>query len=473
MTKLDELINRIIDRVNINLREPSFDVGPYVRELIDRDKFCSYYAFYGLTSHQPLRFHFSDCNIAGSYFIGKCSVDHSVVYKCDVRGDELKRKGDVFHSDGLGILLHEDERIIIKDSFLIKTLIHSHSHDPENPESFLIQNTVSLHYANIHGSPVEGSFLGPFSTADLTTLHDCVIGAYAYVQAGELSHRFVEAGTVWIRSAGNFEFKYIYDPAVLEKYIQTFVGSPPRGVFMDFVESRKGDFVEVFERAPSHSGIPVPNGASLSRYAVIKGQNRIEENVLVAQRSYLENTFMGKGADAQENCYLIDSNLEGCDVTAHGGKIISADLGHHVFVGFNSFIRGGKDYRLKIGHNCVIMPHTIIDIEVPLEIPANTLIWGYISRPEDLASNSVDLEEFRKIDGEFQLGRLNFSGSGEKFVKGFRNRIHAILDANGAFFECDVNPGHAQWGRTISFNIVQPYREGFSRGLYPTIDIKP
>lgn len=473
MTKLEELINRIIDRVNINLREPAFDVGPYVRELIDRDKYSRYYAFYGLTSHNPLRFLFSNCSIAGSYFLGKCSVDYSVVYKCDVRGDELKAKGDIFQSDGLRILLHDDESIIIKDSFLVKTLIHNYSHDPENPESFLIQNTVSMHYANIHGAPVEGSFLGTFSTIDLTVIHDCVIGKYAYVQVGELAHRFVEPGTIWIKNRDNFEFMYQYDLEVLERYIKCVVGLPPKGIFMDFVESRKEDFMEIFERAPSQSRIPVPAGASLSRYAVVKGENTVEENVLVAQRSYLENTFMGKGANAQENCYLIDSHLEGFDVTAHGGKVISADLGKRVFVGFNSFLKGKPDCRLKIGSDCVIMPHTIIDLEEPIEIPPNTLVWGFIANSEDLKQNSTDLDEFRKIDGEFNLGRLKFRGSGDRFVKGFRNRIEHILEANGAFFDSDSNSGHAQLGRTISFNIVQPYREGPSRGLYPTIEITP
>ncbi|MDD3472886.1 MAG: hypothetical protein PHS86_08895 [Syntrophaceae bacterium] len=473
MRKLEDLINRIIDRVNINLREPAFDVGPYVRELIDWEKFTKFYAFYGLTSQTPLRFHFGNCNIAGSYFLGKCFVDFSVVYKCDVRGDELKSKEEIFQSDGLRIRLHEDESIIIKDSFLVKTLIHNHSHDPENPESFLIQNTVSLHYANIHGAPVEGSFLGPFSTIDLTTIHDCVIGNYAYVQVGELTHKLVEPGTIWIRNKEAFEFEYQYDLNILKKYIDLTAGSVPTGIFMEFVESRKEDFVEIFERAPSQSRTLVPTGASLSRYAVVRGQNTIEENVLVAQRSYLENTSMGKGANAQENCYLIDSTLQGFNVTAHGGKVISADLGKRVFVGFNSFLRGSTDCRLKVGDDCVVMPHTIIDLTEPLEIPSNSLVWGFISNSKHLETNSIDLDEFRKIDDSFEKGRLKFTGSGDKFVRGFRNRVQHILEANGAFFESDVNSGHAQLGRTISFNIVQPYREGLSRGLYPTVDIMP
>ncbi len=473
MTKLDDLINRIIDRVNINLREPAFDVGPYVRELIDRDKFSKFYAFYGLTSQTPLRFHFSNCNIAGSYFLGKCCVDYSVIYKCDVRGDELKTRGEAFQSDGLRITLHDDETIVVKDSFLVKTLVHNHSHDPENPEYFPIQNTVSLHYANIHGSPVEGSFLGPFSTVDLTTIHDCVIGSYAYVQVGELSHSLVEPGTIWIKARDAFEFKYQYDPEILKAYIDTVIGSAPKGIFMDFVESRKGDFMEVFERAPSQSRALVPHGASLSRYAVVRGDNDIDDNVLVAQRSYLENTSMGKGANAQENCYLIDSRLEGFNVTAHGGKIIFADLGKRVFVGFNSFLRGTSENRLKVGQDCIVMPHTIIDVSEPLEIPPNSLVWGFISSPGDLESNCIDLDEFRKIDGDFDSGRLSFSGSGDRFVRGFRNRVQHILEANGAFFDSDGNSGHAQLGGMISFNIVQPYREGIYRGLYPTLEITP
>ena len=175
MKELEDLINRIIDRVNVNLIEPAFDVGPYVRTVIPLEQFVRFYAFYGLTCHHPLHFHFNHSNVAGSYFLGKCTVDHSVLYKTDVRGDELKGKGDTFKHQGLKIPLHDDEVIRIKDSYLIKNLVHSNSHDPESPEEFVIKNTVSMHYANIHGSPMEGAFLGPFSTVDLTTVHDCIV----------------------------------------------------------------------------------------------------------------------------------------------------------------------------------------------------------------------------------------------------------------------------------------------------------
>jgi 6-pyruvoyltetrahydropterin/6-carboxytetrahydropterin synthase len=34
-------------------------------------------------------------------------------------------------------------------------------------------------------------------------------------------------------------------------------------------------------------------------------------NVLVAQRAYIENSWMGDGANAQENCYILHSRLHG------------------------------------------------------------------------------------------------------------------------------------------------------------------
>ena len=120
MKQLEKLIERIIARVNVNLREPAFDVGPYVREITPFDKFLKFYGFYGLTPLHPLHFHFRNSNLAGSYFLGKCFVDYSILYKSDIRGDELKARGDIFKFEGLEIPLHDDEVIRIKDSYLIK-----------------------------------------------------------------------------------------------------------------------------------------------------------------------------------------------------------------------------------------------------------------------------------------------------------------------------------------------------------------
>ena len=93
MKQLEKLIDRIINRVNINLREPAFDVAPAIRHIIPSAQFGKFYAFYGLTSHHPLYFRFKCSSLAGSYFLGKCIVDYSVLYKSDIRGDELKSKG--------------------------------------------------------------------------------------------------------------------------------------------------------------------------------------------------------------------------------------------------------------------------------------------------------------------------------------------------------------------------------------------
>jgi len=420
-----------------------------------------------------LHFHFRQCGLAGSYFLGKCIVEHAILYKSDIRGDELKKRGDVLPHQGLQIQLHDDEVIHIKDSYLVKTLVHSHSHDPESPEEFFIQNTLSLHYANIHGAPVEGCFIGPFSTVDLTTLHDCVVGAFAYVQVGELAHTRVPAGQIWIHADQQFEFRYQFPSGILERYVTLEPGQRPRGILMDFVEERKQDFDLAFSMVRSKSPITLPRGAFLSRYTVINGQVDIGENVLVAQRAYLEDASLGKGANAQENCYIIRSRLEGENVTAHGGKIIHAHLQRKVFVGFNSFLRGGPQAPLSIGAESIVMPHTIIDLEEPLEIPPRHLVWGYIRNRQDLQQHGLPLETMERVEGTLKLDHMRFQGKGAHFVHAFRHRIDHILEANGAYHDGTNGVGHAQTGRRISFNTIQPYRDGSMKGLYPTIEILP
>ncbi len=472
MHHLEKLIERIIDRINVNLRKPSFDVGPYLRHLIAPDQFARFYGFYGLTEHHPIHFLFTHSSIAGSYFLGKCIVDHSVLYKTDVRGDELKSEGDFLECESLKIPLHNDEVIHIKDSYLIKTLVHHYSHDPESPEEFFIRNSASMHYANIHGSPIEGCFLGPFATVDLTRLHDCVIGAHAYVQAGELAHRFIEPGQIQVQIRDCFNFLYRFPEEVLEKYICLEPGSPPRGIFMDFVAEHKASFETIFKVVQSSLPIPVPRGASLSRYAVVKGNTEIGENVLVSQRAYLENSRVGKGSNAQENCYIVHSRLDGLNITAHGGKVIHTRLGEKVFVGFNSFLRGTRDRELRIGAGSIVMPHTIIDLEEPLDIPEGRLVWGYVRNRRELEGHSLPLEELAGTNGRLELGRMSFEGSGLKMVEAFTQRIDHILEANGAYFDGTARHGHAQKARHISFNIIQPYPGGLFRGLCPRIEIR-
>ncbi len=473
MKELEKLLERIIQRANINLRELGYDVGPHVRDLIPLHQMVKFYAFYGITPHHPLNFQFKHSNLAGSYFLGKCRVTNSLLYKSDIRGDELKKRGDIMQFQHFAIPITTDEEIVIEDSYLIKTLVHCSSHDPETPEKFLIKDTVATHYANIHGSPSDGSFLGPFSTADLTSMYDCVIGSFSYIQAGEISHLKIDPGTVWVRNPGIFNFLYRYPIDQLNTYIYFPRGGTPQGRFIDFMEDRKEAFQQVFDVVNIQPSVPVPSSASLDRFAVVKPKIHISENVLVSQRAYLQNSWMGTGANAQENCYIINSRLEGYNVTAHGAKIVEADLGKNVFVGFNSFLRGRPECRLTIGDGSIIMPHTIIDSEQRLSIPARHLVWGLVTSEQDLQNNSIPIEVFSKVKTSLAQGSMFFEGSGANFVSAFKNRIHHILEANGAFFDGKTNKGHAQKNQNISFNTIQPYPEGELEGIYPTIIIQP
>jgi carbonic anhydrase/acetyltransferase-like protein (isoleucine patch superfamily) len=473
MKALKSLLDRIAQRVNINLRELEFDVMPIAHHLVPLKQMTKFYAFYAITPNHPLSLEFRHSSLAGSYFLGRCRTNHSILYKTDVRGDELQKKGATFTFNGHTLTLAEDEIIDVQDSYLVKTLVHSYSHDPESRERFFVTNTLSCHYANIHGSPTDGSFLGPFATVDLTTMYDCAIGAYCYIQAGEIGHFHADPGMVWARSRGDFNFVYHHPLDRLKPYIDFVPGKAPTGVFMDFLEVRKKDFERVFDVVNLQRPKGIPSNASLDRYAVIKPKMHIAENVLVAQRAYLENSYLGKGANAQENCYIINSRLEGDNVTAHGAKIIDADLGNRVFVGFNSFLRGCPHCRLTIGSGTIVMPHTIIDIDRPLTIPANHFVWGMIADEADLAQNSMPLEDFARIDGRLYRGNLLFEGSGAAFVAAFQKRIEHILLDNGALFDGKRYKGHAQRNQNISVNTIQPYPEGRLKGMYPTILIQP
>jgi len=473
MKELEKLFTRIVQRVNINLRELNFDVSPYAEALIPPDQMTKFYAFYGITPDHPLDLHFDHSALAGSYFLGKCRIRNSVLYKSDIRGDELKRKGNVIKLHNFDFTLEKDEIIDIEDSVLVKTLVHCYSQDPETPEKFFINDTLAMDYANIHGAPLEGCFLGPFATVDLTTMHDCVIGAYSYVQAREIHHLKVDPGTIWVNSPGNFNFFYKYPQKELEHYVSLSPDKVPWGMLIDFIEERKDQFQRVFDFVNLDAIESIPETASLDRYAVLLPNMKIADNVLVAQRAYLENSTLGKGANAQENCFIINSHLKGYNVTAHGAKIIEADLDTNVFVGFNSFLYGKKDSRLTIGKGCVIAPHTIIDIDKPLEIPPGHMVWGLVRNKEELATNSISLEELASVESSFTKGRMHFEGKGALLVKAFSDRIHHILEANGAFYENGENAGHAQRNQKLSLNTIQPFQFGDMVGMYPSIRILP
>jgi carbonic anhydrase/acetyltransferase-like protein (isoleucine patch superfamily) len=473
MRQLEKLIDRIIAQLNINLRKFDFDAAPYLKKRLPKKQLLKFYAFYGITAHHPIHFHFSHSSLAGSYFLGQCKVDNSVLYKSDIRGDELKSRGAHYALQDSSLILEKDEVIEITGSYLIKTLVHSYSHDPETPDVFFIKNTATTSYANIHGSPMEGCFLGPFSTVDLTRMHDCKVGIFSYVQTGELVHTNVPDGQIWIKSPGNFEFTFQHSPEVTSQYVVFKPGVPAGGTFIDFVEEREGKFQRLFDVIHRDLPFSVPTGASINRYAVIQGNTIIHENVLVAQRAYLDNAWLGKGANAQENCYVVDARLDGDDVLAHGAKVIHARLGKRVFVGFNSFLRGNDACPLLIKGGSIVMPHTVIDLEEPLEIPEKHLVWGLIRNRKDLKANSLSLEKLSTVTGQLRRGNMQFKGDGAKFIAAFKARIDHILSDNGAYFDGKNKRGHAQTSQAISFNLMQPYAMGPSKGLFPTIDINP
>jgi len=165
--------------------------------------------------------------------------------------------------------------------------------------------------------------------------------------------------------------------------------------------------------------------------------------------------------------------LEGYDVTAHGAKIIGSRLGKNVFAGFNSFLRGTPEAPLTVGEGAVVIPHTIIDLVEPVAVPAGHVVWGYVTRQEDLATQSVSIEDFAKVDGSVTIGGMTFTGDGGRFIRAFQNRIHHILEANGAYFDGTQNQGHAQKTKNITYNLIQPYVEGGFKGVYPNMRIFP
>lgn len=465
------LIERIISRTNANLREFDFDTRQFVTNAIEYDKLSKFYCFYGITSHHPIFFHFRNSSMAGSYFLGKCNVNQSAIYKSDIRGDELKRKGDIMDKAN-PLPLVDDEIIMITSSILYKTLVHSNSHNPETPEEFTIRNTISSHYANIHGATMEGCYLGPFATVDLMNLHSCIVGEFSYVQAGEFFHRQIDPGVIWVEN-NDFKFKFQYEQAILDKYIAVNEFQQPRGLIYEFVKEKEADYERLFEVVDIEP-VKAPESSAVNRYAVIKHKTEIGENVLISQRAYLKNARMGNGSNAQENTFIINSHLEGMNVTAHGGKIINAFVGLKTFVGFNSFLYGKEDAKLTLGKGCIVMPHTIVDVDKPLNIPENHLIWGHIGSEADLATNAISIDELRGFRGKEIIGNLTFTGSGEAFVNAFSNRIEHILEVNGAYCNYDDEMmGHAQADQQIAYNTLQPYRSGENEGLYPGIRIMP
>ena len=58
MKELEKLLDRIVQRININLRELDYDVSPFIKGLVPLNQMVKFYAFYGITPNQTLNFQF-------------------------------------------------------------------------------------------------------------------------------------------------------------------------------------------------------------------------------------------------------------------------------------------------------------------------------------------------------------------------------------------------------------------------------
>jgi carbonic anhydrase/acetyltransferase-like protein (isoleucine patch superfamily) len=416
-------------------------------------------AAYAVTATHPHGLSLRESAVGGSYLLGRVRVEGSVLAGSDVRGDELKSP------DKAG---GEPETVSIRNCLLYRTCVHNHSHDPDSPGEFGMRDTVALDYANIHGAPVSGSLLEPWATIDLTTVENCRIGAFAYVQTGKLSGQDVAPGTVLIDTP-DFSFTYVHPAEALALYV-SMGHEGPRGLFVDWARTRAGELDRRLDTGGAVYGL-AGQSSSVNPLAVVTGEGSIGENVLVAQRAWLEDAVMGKGANAQENCILVKVLYEGNNVTAHGGRVMETELGQGTFVGFNSFLRGPGGRGLKLGQNCVVAPHTVIDVDEPLEIPPGSLVWGMIRSRADLEEHMIALQELAEFEGELTRGAMTFKGSGRAFVEGFGARIHHILEENGAFHPEGPGPGHAQTQDKIAVNLLRPFPSGQNQGLYPDWDL--
>ncbi|NDV24501.1 transferase [Desulfovibrio sp. JC022] len=472
MRRVKKLINHIISRVNVNLRPMGLDVEQALTSTIDVNKLTDDYAYYALSIDHPIYFRFRESNLGGSYFLGKCDVDRSIIVRSDIRGDELKAEGTEVEFGGVKTELYRDEIIQVVNSFLFKTLVHNHSRNPEIPEFFRIQNTVAMHYANIHGTTTEGAYLGAFSTADLSVLHNCILGNYSYVQAGDLSKVCIDPGRIWIKAEGKYEFDYNYPQATLEEYISWDQDGELIGLFADFLKGRRSDFLPVYDSLADKFPVWVPENAFVSRYAVVKGNCEIGENCLVAQRAYIENSVLGAGSNAQENSFIVDTCFAGLVVVAHGGKLVHSNIGKKVFIGFNSFLHGTEETPVSVGAGSIVMPHTIIHASEPIDIPDETIVWGYVTKQSDLETQSMSLTNFSKGKA-ICMDRMSFYGDGAAFIRDFQNRIEHILVENGARFDGNAESrGHAQRTQYVSYNLFQPYLAGEKQGMFPTIIVE-
>lgn len=370
-----------------------------------------------------------------SYILGNIKIKNSILYSSDIRGDELKS-----HTDN-------SEKISIKNSLLLNTLVHNKSQN----QKFDIKNTISFPYSNIHGAPVDSSILHYFATIDLTEVKQSTIGKFSYIQTGTLDHQEISPGTIWIKT-NNFEFLFQHSKHTLD----TYLGKNQCGKIYQLLYNIENKLIHKFicGKLEEQQKVNIPPSSSISSLSIYENIN-IKENVFISQRAYVHNSSIGIGSNIQENCIVSESRLKNCVVIAHGAKLIHTIASDRVFVGFNSFLQGTKDYPIYLGQGSIVCPHTIIDAEETIHIPDGHLVWGIIKTQSDLKNYSISLQELMKIK-TIKKENFIFNGSGQAFVQAFTKRIEHILKENGAFFSYNNSKGHAQKNKNFSYIWLTP-----------------
>jgi hypothetical protein len=320
---------------------------------------------------------------------------------------------------------------------------------------------VALHWSNIHGSPWRAACSSPSPRWTSPAPTNCVFGAHSYVQVGSCrtptsspagsgsAPKAPSSSTT--SSPGSARPLRAYEPGSCPSASCGLRGGPQRGLH------------PVYSTVNQSVSIPCP-GASLSPYAVVKGETNIDENVLVCQRAYLaEHPWATR--QRQENCYIVHSRLE-----ATTSRPTREDHPRHCesncFVGFNAFVHGTRS-TLQIGKGCIVMRTPSSTRSSLWPIPRAP--WsGLIQNAEDLKRHSVSLSRLR----DFGRGRLRHHAlfPAAAGLRGCVLQPHPhILEANGAYYDPATGQARATPRRQrhgLQHRPALPRRD--KQGLYPT-----
>jgi carbonic anhydrase/acetyltransferase-like protein (isoleucine patch superfamily) len=468
MFPLAQLRRRIIQRLNIALRHLDYDSSVHAPALLLATPDAALPAAYIVSPRHPLDLRCSNAALTGSTFLGSCRIKDSIVSSSIIRGDELLAP---LADDQPTTEPPTSTHIDIAGCFLDQTLVFGHSSDPNDPERYVLHNTLALPHCLIQSAPTIGCLLGPVTTLDHTCARSCIIGSYSYIQAGNITRMHIPPGTVWIRKGQRFNFLYRFPPDRLRRYIWHTPGNAPQGMIPEALWQQRQASSHGLDRGNDRLGQAMPASSFLDRQATILATSLIMDNVLVCRHAVLSSTSLGRGCTVLENCLLDHVRCGENAIIGQGAKVFDADIDSMVMVGGNTLLRGRAGSRLNIGTDCIIAPHTIIDSDSPLTVPPAHLVWGLSTDQDELASNSLALEELDRVGCALTRERLYFEGDGSALIKHFTDQRHHLLLNTGAFSDGTRHRGQAQDDQHLSRNTVQPFQFGERQGMYPTMTI--